>query len=119
MAEVPLLNDNKNDIQKRVARLEESFEKLFGLINKIPKKNIVTRILTDDLPAKKEGLRQADFWLNKIGVGLLLFGVAYFFKYSLEQGWFSHALQVLLDFSFGFPGQSERHPPSHVINIFH
>ncbi|OGG01033.1 MAG: hypothetical protein A3F83_12810 [Candidatus Glassbacteria bacterium RIFCSPLOWO2_12_FULL_58_11] len=32
-------------------------------------------------------LKSGEFWLNKIGIGLLLFGVAFLFKYSIDQGW--------------------------------
>ena len=32
-------------------------------------------------------LRGAEWWLNKLGIGLLLFGVAFLFVYSVERGW--------------------------------
>jgi uncharacterized membrane protein len=32
-------------------------------------------------------LRSGEWWLNKVGIGLLLFGVAFLFIYSVERGW--------------------------------
>ncbi len=32
-------------------------------------------------------VRAGEFWLNKIGIGLLLFGVAFLFNYSIDQHW--------------------------------
>ena len=34
--------------------------------------------------------------LNKAGISLLLFGIAFFFKYSIDQGWIGPATRVLL-----------------------
>jgi hypothetical protein len=39
-------------------------------------------------------LKRSEFWLNKVGVGLLLLGVAFLFKYSVDQGWLTPALRV-------------------------
>src|SRR5918994_7422222 len=32
-------------------------------------------------------LSSGEWWLNKLGIGLLLFGVAFLFIYSVERGW--------------------------------
>ncbi len=44
------------------------------------------------LPFDLGGLRSGEWWLNKVGIALLLFGVAFLFKFSWDQGW----LQALL-----------------------
>jgi hypothetical protein len=44
------------------------------------------------LPFDLGALRSGEWWLNKVGIALLLFGVAFLFKFSWDQGW----LQVLL-----------------------
>ncbi|MET0399618.1 MAG: DUF2339 domain-containing protein, partial [Longimicrobiaceae bacterium] len=35
-----------------------------------------------------------EFWLSKVGIGLLLLGVAFLFKYSIEQGWITPVVRV-------------------------
>ena len=37
---------------------------------------------------------KSEFWLNKIGIGLLLFGVAFLFKYSIDKGWLTPHARV-------------------------
>jgi uncharacterized membrane protein len=39
------------------------------------------------------GVRSED-WLNYVGIGLLLFGLAFLFKYSVEQGWLVPTVRV-------------------------
>jgi len=39
------------------------------------------------------GLRSAD-WISYVGIGLLLFGLVFLFRYSIEQGWITPAVRV-------------------------
>ena len=48
-----------------------------------------------------QDLRRGEWWLNKIGVGLLLFGVAFLFLLSVERGWITPALRVGFGFAVG------------------
>ena len=34
-----------------------------------------------------EYMRKSEFWLSRVGIGLLLFGLIFAFKYSIDQGW--------------------------------
>ena len=43
-------------------------------------------------------LKNEEFWLNRLGIGLLLLGVGFLFKYSVDQGWLTPAVRI----SFGF-----------------
>ena len=39
---------------------------------------------------------QSDFWLNKVGMGLLLLALAFLFNYAVEQGWLTPAVRVAI-----------------------
>ena len=53
------------------------------------------------LPEALIGLRSWEWWLNKVGVGLLLFGVAFLFKFSVDQGWLLPGVRVGIGLSIG------------------
>ncbi len=44
---------------------------------------------------------QSDFWLNKIGMGLLLLALAFLFNYAVEQGWLTPAVRVAIGLVVG------------------
>jgi len=46
----------------------------------------------DRLPAGPE--IQSEDWLNYVGIGLFLFGVAFLLRYTVEQGWLGPAVRV-------------------------
>ena len=46
-------------------------------------------------------MRESEYWLNKIGIGLLLLGVAFLFKYSIDQGWITPAVRVGFGLAIG------------------
>lgn len=39
-------------------------------------------------------LKNTEFWLNKVGIVLFLFGVAFLFKYALDHRWLSEEMRV-------------------------
>jgi uncharacterized membrane protein len=41
-----------------------------------------------------QNLKTSEYWLNKIGIGLLLFGIAFLFKYSIDKGWLTPPVRV-------------------------
>lgn len=57
--------------------------------------------LPEGLPEGLLGLRSWEWWLNKVGVGLLLFGVAFLFKFSVDQGWLTPGVRVGIGLSIG------------------
>jgi len=46
-------------------------------------------------------MKKSEYWLNKIGIALLLFGAVFLFKYSVEQGWLTPTIRVLFGLALG------------------
>ena len=46
-------------------------------------------------------MRTSEWWLGKLGIGLLLFGVIFLFKYSIDQGWITPALRIAFGLAIG------------------
>lgn len=53
---------------------------------------------TPRVPAAKAWYvgRGTEFWLSRAGIGLLLFGLVFLFKYAVDRGWLTPWVQVLL-----------------------
>ncbi|MBA3470427.1 MAG: DUF2339 domain-containing protein, partial [Herpetosiphonaceae bacterium] len=47
-------------------------------------------------------VRSTEYWLNKVGIGLFLLGIMFFFKYSIDKGWITPALRVGMGLLTGF-----------------
>lgn len=48
-----------------------------------------------------ERMRSFEYWLNRVGIGLTLFGIAFLFKYSVDQGWITPWLRIGFAFALG------------------
>lgn len=48
-----------------------------------------------------ETIWQSDFWLNKVGIALLLLALAFLFNYAVEQGWLTPAVRVAMGLLLG------------------
>ena len=53
------------------------------------------------VPFGLERLRSGEWWLNKIGIGLLLFGAAFLFKFSVDQNWITPSVRVGIGLALG------------------
>ncbi|MGH3088327.1 MAG: DUF2339 domain-containing protein, partial [Rubrobacteraceae bacterium] len=51
--------------------------------------------------AELVALRSGEWWLGKIGIGLLLLGVAFLFKFSVDQGWITPIIRVGFGLAIG------------------
>jgi uncharacterized membrane protein len=45
--------------------------------------------------------RRSEDWLNAVGIGLLLFGLAFLFKYSVDQGWLVPSVRIAFGAAMG------------------
>ncbi|HKP53099.1 MAG TPA: DUF2339 domain-containing protein [Chloroflexia bacterium] len=52
-------------------------------------------------PIKIDILKAAEMWLNKVGIVLFLFGVAFLFKYSIDKGWLNEQARIGMGLLFG------------------
>jgi uncharacterized membrane protein len=55
-------------------------------------------------PARRfrfDTLRSGEYWLNKIGIGLLLLGLIFLYKYSVDQGWLVPTVRVAFGLVLG------------------
>lgn len=50
---------------------------------------------------KKDPAKSGEVWIGRLGIGLLLFGAAFLFKYSIDQGWITPLVRVLFGFALG------------------
>ena len=46
-------------------------------------------------------MKKSEYWLNKIGITLLLFGAVFLFKYSVDQGWLTPVIRVVFGMALG------------------
>ncbi len=52
-------------------------------------------------PKAPNPIWQSDFWLNKIGIGLLFLALAFLFNYAVEQGWLTPTVRVVIGLAVG------------------
>lgn len=48
-----------------------------------------------------EHMQKFEYWLNKVGIGLMLFAVVFLFKYSIDQGWLTPSVRVMFGLALG------------------
>ena len=88
------LEDNKTRDTKEI--LNEAKEK----IKKYSLKSL--NIILEKINIDLNEITKFEFWLSKIGIGLLLIGVAFLFKYSLDNNWITSRMQNILKIIIGF-----------------
>jgi len=106
-------DQNKDDLQARIDRLEQKVEALEQRLERQNHQNPVSSIAestkeqtVDESVFRKSSWKTGDFqpgeqWLNRIGIGLLLIGIAFLFKYSIDQGWLIPPLRSAIGLGIG------------------
>ncbi len=97
------LSGQKIDVEESVKAVETEIvstpEKDTETVKRIssPGKSIRPR-KSVDLP---DYMKRSEYWLNKVGIGLLLFAVVFLFKYSVDQGWLTPPVRVIFGLALG------------------
>lgn len=52
-------------------------------------------------PSRADWLHNWELWLNRLGIGLLLLGIGFLFRYAVELGWITDAALVAMGFLIG------------------
>lgn len=110
--------DSREKLEKRVQRLEEEVKELKSLLHDHGAADTVTLSTetergtpdeTSSGPSKSplpetsftDKIQLGENWLQRIGIGLLLLGVAFLFKYSIDQGWLVPPIRSLIGLGIG------------------
>lgn len=110
--------DSRDNLEQRVKRLEEEVSRLKSKLKDQSASDSITistdtdKDTTKEVSSKnsEEQYREPSFtdkiqlgenWLQRIGIGLLLLGVAFLFKYSIDQGWLIPPIRSLIGLGIG------------------
>src|SRR5438552_2875339 len=52
-------------------------------------------------PVDFDVVRSSEWWLNKIGIGLLLLGLGFLFKYAVDKGWLTEQVRIGFGLALG------------------
>jgi uncharacterized membrane protein len=115
-------NEKREKLEERVDRLEQEVKQLRTLLQKQSHDDAITitsegdaagqaldgKDMQPDLEGKpqeskplSERITIGENWLQRIGIGLLLLGVAFLFKYSIDQGWLVPPIRSLIGLGIG------------------
>ena len=112
-----------NPLEKRISDLEEQLASLKRVVDELKTQksgpliqNQIKEKKEDQVPftsapaptarrvadkVKKDPGKSSEIWIGRLGIGLLLFGAAFLFKYSIDQGWITPLVRVLFGFGLG------------------
>ncbi|TNE68867.1 DUF2339 domain-containing protein [bacterium] len=98
-----------DELEQRIAFLENQLApqtphkaKSGFMVHQQVSKSNATQTVKAPKQTKPTFWQQSDFWLNKVGVTLLLISIAYFFSYSIEQGWLTEVFRLYIGILSGF-----------------
>ncbi len=112
----------ENPLEQRVKDLEQQLADLKKVVVKLSsekekKSNIPTEPIKKEKPfltqpksrlkkdtqpkTQQDQAQSSEKWLGRLGIGLLLFGAVFLFKYSIDQGWITPLVRVLFGLGLG------------------
>jgi len=106
-------NSNSKNLEERISQLEQKVDRLSEQLQQIGEKKSESFIVNTEDKKAEAGFRgdkeipetiSSEFgenWLNKIGLGLLLLGVIFLFKYTIDQGWLVPPVRSLIGLGIG------------------
>lgn len=97
-----MTDSNNKQLQQRIDELERRVKKLENRLDE-PKPS---RVRLQSEPDKGMRERATEFelgdqWLNRLGIGLLLLGVLFLFKFSVDQGWLTPPVRTATGLAIG------------------
>lgn len=87
-----MADETYDKLENRIERLESRVEELEDEIKQVGQDKILSkqqeksRVQSKD-ESRWDALQSGEEWLNKVGIALLLIGIVFLFKYSIDQGW--------------------------------
>ncbi|MDX1586663.1 MAG: DUF2339 domain-containing protein, partial [Balneolaceae bacterium] len=110
--------DSRENLEKRVERLEKEVKELKSLFGNHENSDSLTLSSeTDEVTLKEpspapqqeavpdssfiDNIQLGENWLQRLGIALLLLGVAFLFKYSIDQGWLVPPVRSLIGLGIG------------------
>lgn len=110
--------DSRENLEKRVQRLEKEVRALKSLLQEQDSADSITLSTKAEKVTLKESASSApgeqvpetsftdkiqlgENWLQRLGIALLLLGVAFLFKYSIDQGWLIPPIRSLIGLGIG------------------
>lgn len=106
---------SSKDIEARLTRLERRLSEIESRLGQVDA-DVAARADTqagqnglkrDHSPSREKKWRRnlrpwrSEDWLQRLGIGLLLFGLAFLFKYSIDQGWLTPMVRLGIGFTGG------------------
>lgn len=101
-------DQNYDELQNRIERLERRVDDLENELEHTSKGKVQSKtqeVLSDkskDGDRRWDTLQLGEQWLNNIGIALLLIGIIFLFKYSIDQGWLIPEVRSAVGLIAGF-----------------
>ena len=87
--------------QGQALRTKTEADLIAGLEKKKGARSPLSESFSDGVSILVDRFRNTEGWIGKIGIGLLLFGLVFLFKYAVDQGWLTPFVRILFGLVLG------------------